>query len=252
MDIYVCGGDYAEKLCELCESLVVSKNIKQKDLLDYDFSNAYKPHYRKAWRIKQSDKYPVSFAMTIKKKGMKIEAFDLLDDIFCQPHPCGKEEFNQIEAIIKKMIDDGILWVRKSRKVTMNNYMKQIADMLGVELDEEFRIKEVSPAYYYKFSDRRLLLYVRDKDGRLIGSCDAKPQTLEYLLTGKYTIIKMPWKPAENEIYFIPRIDKPEMACWNIWGNSKTDISRYNLGIVCKAKKDAVAIAEKMLAAIKE
>ena len=35
MDIYVCGGDYAEKLCELCESLSVAKNIKQKDLLTY-------------------------------------------------------------------------------------------------------------------------------------------------------------------------------------------------------------------------
>ena len=252
MDIYVCGGNYAEKLCELCENLTVAKNIKQKDLLDYGFTNFSASCFYKSWSITEPHGYPVSCAVTIRKENMKIESFDLLDKAFMEPHSCGKEEFNQIEAIIKKMIDDGILWVRKSRKVTMNNYMKQIADMLGVELDEEFRIKEVSPAYYYKFSDRRLLLYVRDKDGRLIGSCDAKPQTLEYLLTGKYTIIKMPWKPAENEIYFIPRIDKPEMACWNIWGNSKTDISRYNLGIVCKAKKDAVAIAKKMLAAIKE
>ena len=47
--------------------------------------------------------------MTIKKKGMKIESFDLLDENFMQPHPCGKEEFEQIEAIIKKMIDDGIV-----------------------------------------------------------------------------------------------------------------------------------------------
>ena len=116
MDIYVCGGDYAEKLCELCESLVVSKNIKQKDLLDYDFSNAYKPHYRKAWRIKQSDKYPVSFAMTIKKKGMKIESFDLLDENFMQPHPCGKEEYEQIKKIVTKMIDKNILEVYTNDK----------------------------------------------------------------------------------------------------------------------------------------
>lgn len=109
MDIYVCGGNHAEKLCELCESLVVSKNIKQKDLSDYGFSNAYKPHYCKAWKIKQPDKYPVSFSMIIKKRGMKIESFDLLDENFMQPHPCGKKEFGQIEAIIKKMINDGII-----------------------------------------------------------------------------------------------------------------------------------------------
>lgn len=112
MDIYVCGGDYAEKLCGLCENLAVSKNIQQENLLDYGFSNAYSPHYRKTRRIKQSDKYPVSFAITIKKKGMKIESFDLFDENFMQPHPCGKEEFEQIEAIIKKIIDDNI--VRKN------------------------------------------------------------------------------------------------------------------------------------------
>ena len=33
---------------------------------------------------------------------------NLLDENFMQPHPCGKEEFDQIEAIIKKMINDKI------------------------------------------------------------------------------------------------------------------------------------------------
>ena len=33
MDIYVCGGNHVEKLCELCESLTVSKNIKREKLL---------------------------------------------------------------------------------------------------------------------------------------------------------------------------------------------------------------------------
>lgn len=109
MDIYVCGGDYAEKLCGLCENLAISKDVKQGDLLDYGFSNAYSPHFRKTWRIKQPDKYPVSFAITIKKKGMKIESFELLDENFMQPHPCGKKEFDQIKTIIKKMINDGII-----------------------------------------------------------------------------------------------------------------------------------------------
>ena len=109
MDIYVCGGDYAEKLCNLCEGLEVSKNIKRKNLLNYGFTNFNAPYYYKVWSIIEFDKYPVSFAMKIKKKGMKIESFDLLDDNFIQPHPCGKEEFEQIEAIIKKMINDGII-----------------------------------------------------------------------------------------------------------------------------------------------
>ena len=109
MDIYVCGGDFENEVCELCENLIIPKNIKRKHLLDYGFTNFDAPYYYKVWSIIESDKYPVSFAMTIKKKGMKIESFDLLDDNFMQPHPCGKEEFEQIEAIIKKMINDGIV-----------------------------------------------------------------------------------------------------------------------------------------------
>ncbi len=109
MYIYVCGGDHEEEMCELCENLTVSKNIKPEDLLAYGFTNYNKPCYYKVWSILESDKYPVSFAMTIKKKGMKIESFDLLDENFMQPHPCGKEEFDQIEAIINKMISDGIV-----------------------------------------------------------------------------------------------------------------------------------------------
>lgn len=109
MDIYVCGGDFENEVCELCENLIIPKNIKRKHLLDYGFTNFDAPYYYKVWSIIESDKYPVSFAMTIKKKGMKIKSFDLLDENFMQPHPCGKEEFDQIEAIIKKMIDDGIV-----------------------------------------------------------------------------------------------------------------------------------------------
>lgn len=118
MDIYVCGGDHAEKMCELCENLTVSKNIKQEDLLAYGFTNHNKSYYYKVWGIMESDKYPVSFAIRIKKRGMKIESFELLDENFLQPHPCGKEEFSQIEAIIRKMMNDGI--VQKNTGVDNN------------------------------------------------------------------------------------------------------------------------------------
>ena len=116
MDIYVCGGNHVEKLCELCKSLSVAKNIKQKDLLNYGFTNCSDPYFFKSWGIQESDNYSVSFSVTIRKKSMKIEAFDLLDNNFCQPHPCGKEEFNQIEAIIKKMINYGIFCKKVEEK----------------------------------------------------------------------------------------------------------------------------------------
>ena len=66
MDIYVCGGDFKNEVCELCENLIIPKNIKRKHLLDYGFTNFNAPYYYKVWGIIESDKYPVSFAMTIK------------------------------------------------------------------------------------------------------------------------------------------------------------------------------------------
>ena len=146
-----------------------------------------------------------------------------------------------------------INFIRYEKGIAMTNHMAEVAKILDVDLGEEFKIKRAPSNCFYKFSHEGLFLYHRDKYGRLENRHgERSTNMLSLLLEGIYEIVKLPWKPAENEIYFIPRIDKPEMACWNIWGNSKTDISRYNLGIVCKAKKDAVAIAEKMLAAIKE
>ena len=54
MDIYVCGGNHVEKLCKLCESLTVAKNIKQKDLLNYGFTNCSDPYFFKSSRQKVS------------------------------------------------------------------------------------------------------------------------------------------------------------------------------------------------------
>ena len=48
---------------------------------------------------------------------MKIKSFDLLNEDFTWSQPCNKEEFDQIEAIIKKMMDAGILEKRQRSKL---------------------------------------------------------------------------------------------------------------------------------------
>lgn len=62
----------------------------------------------------------------------------------------------------------------------MNNYMKQVAQMLGVEIDEEFLI---SLGYdKYKLT-KNGLVYYDDHYNKWLPSC-----CLEYLLNGKYKI----------------------------------------------------------------
>lgn len=146
-----------------------------------------------------------------------------------------------------------INFIRYEKGIAMTNHMAEVAKILDVDLGEEFKIKRAPSNCFYKFSHEGLFLYHRDKYGRLENRHgERSTNMLSLLLEGIYEIVKLPWKPAINEIYFIPRIDRPEMVSWNTWQDSEIDIFRYNLGLVCKTKEDAIAIANKKLAMLKE
>ena len=67
------------------------------------------------------------------------------------------------------------------------NYMKQVAEMLGVELEEEFRINNLSGRY--KISDKGLMIcLISDGEWKKAASL-----TLEYMLRGLREIEKMPF-----------------------------------------------------------
>ena len=77
---------------------------------------------------------------------------------------------------------------------------------------------------------------------------------LKYILMGDIRIVKLPWKPREGEKYYVPRIAiRPEdRHYYYYWDNDGVDIKRYDMGIVCKTKEEAIALTEKMLEAINE
>lgn len=77
------------------------------------------------------------------------------------------------------------------------NLIPQIAKILGVELYEEFKIKdrhgELISDKTYKFGKNTLLYCYQDDD-----ICyTASRTTLQSLLNGKYEIVKIPWKPKK-------------------------------------------------------
>lgn len=65
------------------------------------------------------------------------------------------------------------------------NYMEQLAQMLGVELGEEFNLEGIE--YKYKFT-KDGLLYGREEDNKWYRLCD----DLSGILTGRYEIVKQP------------------------------------------------------------
>lgn len=127
----------------------------------------------------------------------------------------------------------------------MTNHMEEVAKLLGVELEEEFRIEGTHVDYIYKISEKGLFLRCSGRDW-----WEEVPDTLVQMLAGMTRkIIKLPWKPQKGEKYYIPRIGaQPEyMYSVNHWDNDDIDKKYYSMGLVCKTKKEAIDMTKKML-----
>lgn len=116
------------------------------------------------------------------------------------------------------------------------NYMKQIAQMLGVELEEEFYLEDVTDGGYYITYDNDKIAFklsnssmLRKDKHTVSGWIDVTHNYLPELFTGRYTIVKKPWKPKENEEYYWVdlkrRVVKGNFNCDYTW-----DVMRYQLG----------------------
>ena len=120
----------------------------------------------------------------------------------------------------------------------MANYMAEVAKMLGVELDEKFKIKHmsggISDCYYY-FTN--------------FGLCSENnfysdgPELLTNLLIGNYTILKKPWKPRGNEKYWYvtPEGYCCDAICLGDWVN----LTLYKIGNCYRTKEEAESNRDK-------
>ena len=106
MDIFVLNSSHSKEFCELCQNFKLKDGVTADDLIQKGgFTNYYKPSLYFQRKLCMKDKYPVTFAITINKKTLKIKNFDLLDECFGQPHFCGKEEYEQCREIMDRLID---------------------------------------------------------------------------------------------------------------------------------------------------
>lgn len=131
------------------------------------------------------------------------------------------------------------------------NYMNQIAQMLGVELDEEFYLEDITDGCYvtydevcyvtcdevktvFKLSNSGMLR----KDKRMVsGWINSTYPHLLGLLIGRYTIVKNPWKPSHGLRYYYVGLDKTlgytifDSECY--W-----DVLAYTLGNCFRTKEE--------------
>lgn len=120
------------------------------------------------------------------------------------------------------------------------NLIPQIAQMLGVELGEEFKIKGYGE-----------LTYKFDNDGlRVRCSNDARKfnptasTSFTALLAGKDEIIKLPWKPKQDETFYTFGIHATENK-WVVvsvkWWDNVKNLALYKIGWVYRSQAEAEA-----------
>lgn len=127
------------------------------------------------------------------------------------------------------------------------NLMPEVARMLGVELNEEFKIKGYDKLTY-KFNNDGLI-FNRDNNDVKIFDIPANALTLVSLLNGESEIVKLPWKPRKDDVFY--SFYSTYVSChgddciWKVksryWNNNLADFALYKAGWVFKTRAEAEA-----------
>jgi hypothetical protein len=118
------------------------------------------------------------------------------------------------------------------------NLIPQIAQMLGVEIGEEFKVKGDDETTYI-FTDDGLKLTYDGGIGMVEISSDA---AFAALLNGDAEIVKIPWKPKMYEEYWT--FCSIQLK-WNVtsyrWQGNPDDVAMLDKGWVYRSEKEAQA-----------
>ena len=130
----------------------------------------------------------------------------------------------------------------------MINRMAEVAQMLGVELEEVFKVTDDDSGKYhnyYKFTEKKGIEV--SEDNVKWEADTAGTLVLKWLLIGVARIIKLPWRPSRGDVYYMPSVTSIGKYIKLFWTGSRNDEGSYQQGLVLRTKKEAVELAEEML-----
>lgn len=131
------------------------------------------------------------------------------------------------------------------------NYMAGVVELLGVELGQSFKITDDTYGIrqsYYRLTEENGCEISDDNTSWVTVSAEV----LKWLIMGDVRISKLPWKPAFGIEYYVPSITLAKKYDIRKWYNIEDNERHYNLGLVCKTRYEAIKLANKMLAVVKE
>ena len=116
-------------------------------------------------------------------------------------------------------------------------YWKKFAEMLGLELEQEFVLTDVDgnrkDKYMYKITEDGLL-YKSPTFNWAISSLG----TIGKLLDGDVKALPNPWKPKKGETYWYYRIKRGD-AFLTTWCSDGLDLCRWKAGNCFKTREEA-------------
>lgn len=126
------------------------------------------------------------------------------------------------------------------------NLIPKIAKMLGVELNEEFKIKGREGAIYKFIADG---LLVSDDDAEKVYTTAHMP--LVGLVRGDIEIVKLPWKPKERDIFYSFSTTYGKWVVRsNMWAGAPCDYALLDKGWVYRTRAEAETALPKVAAKI--
>lgn len=126
------------------------------------------------------------------------------------------------------------------------NLIPEIAQMLGVELGEKFKVNEYAEMTF-KFTENMLVARA-DFKGAKWGITYV---VLSELLGGNVEIIKLPWKPKKGDVYFTFGLLGDKWVVRSLWwGGFPEEYALLDKGWVYRTEGEAQAALPKVAAEI--
>ena len=121
------------------------------------------------------------------------------------------------------------------------NLIPKLAEMLGVEIGEEFKLKQTDgylKAVKYRF--RKISNQVQFERQCCSGWAMCSAEDLGLLVLGKYEIVKLPFEQKDGEMYYTVAWDREKIWCPDAtWREYGEHYCRKYCGNVFRTEADA-------------
>lgn len=114
------------------------------------------------------------------------------------------------------------------------NYMAEVAKMLGVELGEEFNLKDCSG----EAESTNRFKITMDGLHEFWDNTWMHHDWIGDLLIGEYEIVKLPWKPKKGDDYYFPSVADKNVDIYD-WRGDNFDYAIKALGMCYRTRKEA-------------